>query len=214
MIKNLIKLANSLDDRGYRKEADDLDSIIRRLASKDFEDYDELFDILKDEKPTLTHTGRPIEEPEPAEVEESSYSMRGFPDDDSQFQDYEDEDEIAERLEEEMKSFIKREIVDNPEVLGQEGYRLFDIASDPEDLKVFSEEVLPEKLAIEFKNFLSPEDALMYGSKKTNQIVLAFDSVGKSLDEYYEAREKEGGDSDLVYIIDVTASYLRQYLEE
>ncbi|RPG05679.1 MAG: hypothetical protein CBE07_001435 [Pelagibacteraceae bacterium TMED247] len=212
MIKNLIKLANSLDDRGYRKEADDLDSIIRRLASKDFEDYDELFDILKDEKPTLTHTGRPIEEAapllelDPIEVEESSYSMRGFPDDESQFQDYEDEDEIAERLDEQMASFIKREIVSNPKVFGGD-FELFDL--DREELREFSNEVIPDLLSDEFGL-----DGMFSGDEKTHKIVKSFNSVGKSLEEYIQAQKERGRDDDLVYTIDAISYYLREYLEE
>ena len=34
MIKNLIKVANSLDSKGFAKEADELDRIIRKLAQQ------------------------------------------------------------------------------------------------------------------------------------------------------------------------------------
>jgi len=46
MIKELIKVANSLDDKGFHKEADTLDEIINELGN--FSDLDDT-NITKDE---------------------------------------------------------------------------------------------------------------------------------------------------------------------
>ena len=55
MLKELIKLANSLDAKGFKKEADDLDKIITKLAINwDEEDWgpsdEELKEIMEEEK--------------------------------------------------------------------------------------------------------------------------------------------------------------------
>ena len=52
MIKDLIKLANHLDSKGYRKEADYLDAVIRKVSEDDIVFYD-VPEALKDVAPEV-----------------------------------------------------------------------------------------------------------------------------------------------------------------
>ena len=49
MLKELLNMANNLDNRGFSKEADMIDNILRKIASGDNEDLKHMFDIPPDE---------------------------------------------------------------------------------------------------------------------------------------------------------------------
>ena len=48
MLKSLIKIANKLDDKGFVKEADIIDGIINKIASKKEQDNAQISDSEKD----------------------------------------------------------------------------------------------------------------------------------------------------------------------
>ena len=53
MIKQLIKLANHLDNKGFRKEADYLDSIITKIAEEEEEEAEEEKEEVKTKEMTM-----------------------------------------------------------------------------------------------------------------------------------------------------------------
>ena len=83
IIKEIIKIASKLDQRGLTKEADILDNIIKKYSSDYHEGFgkDEKFDVLKDEQPKYDHSGRPIaseETEEASEFDVESFVLNNF----------------------------------------------------------------------------------------------------------------------------------------
>jgi hypothetical protein len=99
MLKELIKLANKLDQRDLTKEADYLDGVIKKYSSDYWDGFEpgEKYDMLKGKQPKHDHLGRPIvseETEEASEFDVESFVLNNFinidPEYSEDFQDIED----------------------------------------------------------------------------------------------------------------------------